>query len=247
MITIGKKLSSEIDKKPLPRLKYYIDGKEWKTSIPRPVEEVKHNVFSDLEKTVTKIGVGIAVGVVTGGIAGGAVLYGTQATTALPLVTASNVGICAGVGGAVAGSTVGHKIAHRGVDDVTIKEVLDTGAVAGAIGGAVAGAAISIHGIMTSEIPQATSIPGVLVPNEDKKPKPGPKDEDEKPDSKQDSPPPKDESHCPPKTDSKQESTCSDKNESSFPKEDLDQDEVDQKIMNYIMLWQDISDFDKDY
>lgn len=172
------------------------------------------------EDTCNKVVVAAAVSAVTGGVGGAAVLGTTQVTVGVQVLTAGNVGICAGVGSACGTATV----AHKGPGNLTMKEVLKTGAVAGAIGGAVAGSAISVYAVVTSGTPEAAGLPGAFIPNEDKKPKPGPKDDDdenEKPDGKQQSetPPPKQESP-PPKQDSsppKNESPCPPKHESPFP------------------------------
>lgn len=142
------------------------------------------------EDTGNKVVVAAAVSAVTGGVGGAAVLGTTQVTVGVQVLTAGNVGICAGVGSACGTGTV----VHKGPGNLTMKEVVKTGAVAGAIGGAVAGTAISVHAILTEG-----TTPAVLPCGKISKPESKDDDEEnekpsgnsEKPSGNSEKPPPR--------------------------------------------------------
>ena len=184
------------------------------------------------EDTGNKVVVAAAVSAVSGGVGGAAVLGTTQVTVGAQVLTAGNVGICAGVGSACGTATV----VHKGPGNLTMKEVVKTGAVAGAIGGAVAGAAISVHAIVTQG-PGEGALPPLIIPKGDKDSKPEPNDDDdEKPDGKHESktPPPKQESQSPPPP--KHESQTPSKNDMKKSERDFIEQEKKQRTSEWVEL-----------
>ena len=154
------------------------------------------------EDTGNKVVVAAAVSAVTGGVGGAAVLGTTQVTVGAQVLTAGNVGICAGVGSACGTGTV----VHKGPGNLTMKEVVKTGAVAGAIGGAVAGTAISVHAILTEGTTPAVlpfSKPESKDDDEENEKPSGnsekPSGNSEKPSGNSEKPPPKPETRPPQK------------------------------------------------